>query len=235
MRRIVIKIGGHLIFSRNIETDRLKEIINVIEILHNENIDVKIIIGGGESARKYIEAAGIIGLNEFDKDFIGIMTTWINAFIIASALGEIAYKPIPRSIEEVLTAINFSDKILVCGGLIPGQSTMSVTAIIAEAVKADLIIDATDVEGVYTSDPKKDPNAKFLREVTTLQLKKILETQKSTAGEYKLIEDNAIKIVERSRIPLRIINGLKVENIIKAARGEDVGTLIMIKQDKNKR
>jgi uridylate kinase len=100
---------------------------------------------------------------------------------------------------------------------------------IAESIFADMLINATNVEGVYTSDPDKDPSSKKLDEISTRELLKILGGGKMVAGSYELFDLTAIKIVERSRITTRIINGKVSGNIEKAVRGEAIGTLVSSK------
>ncbi|MEM3713325.1 MAG: UMP kinase [Nitrososphaeria archaeon] len=228
MEKIVIRIGGHLIFSSDeINVVKLKEISDVLKKAYNEGKKVIVVVGGGDYARRYINAAGLLRASEFEKDYLAILITRVNAFLVILALGEIAHQHIPTNINEILSISSSTQKIIVCGGLIPGQSTMSVAALLAEAIKADMLINVTNVEGVYTFDPKRRPDAKFLKRVSTTELKEILSKQGINAGEYELIEQQAINIVERSKIPLRIINGNNVENIIDAIYGKDVGTLVI--------
>jgi len=115
----------------------------------------------------------------------------------------------------------------VVGGLQPAQSTTAVAALAAEAIGAEKLIIATDVEGVYTDDPKKKPDAKLLREVTLSRLEEILRGSSHAAGEYKLIDQLALKVLRRSGITALVIDGRRPENLEKALSGERVGTLII--------
>jgi len=227
MKKIVIRIGGHLLFSLNrINVDLINELSILIKKICDEGSIVRLVVGGGDYAREYIKAAEVIGASEFEKDYLAILITRANAFLLKLALKDYAYDYIPQTLDELLKLNNLTNKVIVCGGLIPAQSTMSVAAMLAEAIKADLIVDATDVEGVYTCDPKTHPNAKLLKKVSTQELKKILKEQRMKAGYYELVDQQAINIIERAKIPLRIVNGKHVENILKAVKNEDVGTLV---------
>jgi uridylate kinase len=122
-----------------------------------------------------------------------------------------------------------SEKIIVAGGMQPGQSTNAVAALIAESIGADILINATNIDGVYTSDPDTDPSAKKFDEISTGELLNLLGGGKMVAGSYDLFDITAIRIVERSRITTRIINGKVAGNIIRAVRGEAIGTLVLPK------
>ncbi len=113
------------------------------------------------------------------------------------------------------------------GGLQPGHSTNAVAAIAAETVKAEIFVNATDVDGVYTSDPTKDPTAKRLEEVTVAELTKILSGGAVRAGTYDLMDPVALKVIERSRIPTTIVDGRTPINVLKAIRREKIGTRIL--------
>jgi uridylate kinase len=114
------------------------------------------------------------------------------------------------------------------GGLQPGHSTNAVAAIAAETVKADLFVNATDVNGVYTSDPRKDPQAKHLDEVHVNKLMQMLADSEMIAGGYDLMDPIALRIVQRSRIPTIIVDGRDPANVTKALRGERTGTRILL-------
>jgi uridylate kinase len=227
-KKVVIRLGGHILFRQGIiDVDKVKEIADVIKSLNDKGAIIRMVVGGGGYARDYINAAEAIGASEFEKDYLAIMITRANAFLFVIALKDYAYKKIPQTLEEILSIDGLTDKIIVCGGLMPGQSTVSVATTIAEAIKADLIINVTNVDGVYTCDPRTHPEAKLLKKVTTNKLREILREQKVKAGYYELVDIHAISIIERSRIPLRIINGSDVNNIARAYMNEDIGTLVI--------
>ncbi|MCS7368291.1 MAG: UMP kinase [archaeon GBS-70-058] len=227
-KKVVIRLGGHVLFHQGIiDVNRVKEVANVVKNLHSKGAIIRIVVGGGNYARDYINVADALGASEFEKDYLAIIITRANAFLFTMALKDYAYPRIPQTLEEILNIDSLTDKIIVCGGLVPGQSTVSVAAIVAEAIKADFIINVTNVDGVYTCDPKVYSDAKLIKKVTTQRLKEILREQKVKAGYYELIDLHAINIIERSKIPLRIVNGNDVNNIIKAFMNEDVGTLVI--------
>jgi uridylate kinase len=113
------------------------------------------------------------------------------------------------------------------GGLTPGHSTNAVAAIAAETIVADLFINATDVDGVYTTDPSKDPKAKKLDEVTLERLNEILSKTDISAGEYDLMDPLALRIIQRSKIPTVILDGRAPSNVLKALQNERTGTRVV--------
>jgi uridylate kinase len=221
---IVIKLGGHLFFNENIEISLIKAYNKVFhEIAKKEKI--VIVVGGGGISRKYISVAREMGLNEALCDEIGIYISRMNAYFLTQIIGEIAYPNIAENLQQVRQYLT-QKNVVITGGFQPGQSTTAVAAIIAEALKAKKLIIATDVDGVYTKDPKKYPNAKLIKKITPEELSNIIEKEAQIAGEYKLFDKLSLIIIKRSKIDCIVINGKKIENIKKALRGKEVGTLI---------
>lgn len=222
---IVFKIGGHVIFNGDeLNINLLKVYSNIFRETYDGGRWV-IVVGGGKPARKYVESARKLGLNEGLCDEIGIKITRINAMILSSLLGELAYPVIPENLEQV-RAYSTSGRIVVMGGLQPGQSTIAVSALVAETINAEKLVIATDVDGIYTEDPKKNPDAKLLREISVNELTKKLIEYSHEAGEYKLADLQGLKIISRSHITTIYLNGRNPENLRKALKGEQVGTLL---------
>jgi len=223
--KVVIKIGGH-IFDSITDSQGIEAYSKLLRKLRSEGHRIVAIMGGGEEARRYIKAAKGLGGSDFACDLLGIDVCRLNARLLIISLGEDAYPEPPRTVEDLRKAID-GGKIVVVGGFQPGQSTNAVAALAAEAVGADLFVNATDVDGVYTSDPKKNPKAKKLDVVTTDKLLTLALKGKLEAGGYALFDPVAIRMVERSRIPTRIVDGRRLTNIELAVKGENVGTLVV--------
>jgi len=222
--RLVIKVGGYL-FPSELDTERIQRFTSVLKKLRSRGHSLIVVTGGGINARKYIEVARRLGGDETYCDEVGIRFTRLNALLLVAALGDDAYPDVPDDFEE-LRIFSQSGKVVVMGGLQPGQSTNAVAAVAAEAVGADMLINATDVDGVYTSDPKLNPNAKKLEEVSVRELLELVLKEAASAGGYKLFDPAAVKIIERSRIPSWILNAADPENIIRAVEGGRVGTRV---------
>lgn len=223
--KVTIKLGG-FIFPSNLESEVIQLYAAVIKKLSLQGHRLVIITGGGDNARKYIKVARDLGASECFCDILGIEITRLNARLLITALGENVYPETPDSI-TVLRKVFQNYKIVVAGGMYPAQSTNAVAALSAEAIGADLFINATSVDGVYTVDPKKDQSAKKLDVIKTEELMKIILSGRIDAGSYELFDPLAVKIVDRSGIPTRIINGQIPENIERVVNGEKLGTLIL--------
>jgi uridylate kinase len=224
--KIVIKIGGYA-FPLETDVNMISEYANLLKKLRKEGHDIVAVTGGGENARKYIESARKLGGTESFCDMIGIQVSRLNAYLLITKLNEDAYPSPPININELVEALT-AGKIVVLGGLQPGQSTNAVAAIAAEAIRAHMLINTTDVDGVYTADPKKDPKAKKIPVITVNELFDIVSRDKIFAGSYKLFDLSAVKIIERSKIPTWIVDGRNVKNVLKVVNGEKVGTQIII-------
>ena len=222
--RTVLKLGGFA-FSDTQHDSFIQQYVDLLKQLSAEH-HVTVIAGGGTIARSYINTARKMGVPESLCDQLGILVSRLNARLLADGLAEHAYPEIPTTVSE-LKHYFASGKIVAMGGLQPGHSTNAVAAIAAETVKAEIFVNATDVDGVYTSDPSKDQTARRLDEITTAQLAKILSGGELTAGTYDLMDPIALRIIERSRIPTIIIDGRTPTNVLKALRKEKTGTRIL--------
>ena len=227
MDKIVIKITGKLFTQGNEHV--IKELAATILSYAAKGNKVAIVTGGGSTARSYIEMGGSLGLNNSLLDLLGIESARLNALVLAALLGSYGYLPIPRSVDEFMMAWS-TDKIIVLGGLQPGQSTNAVAAAIADMVGASLLINATNVDGVYDKDPRVYSNARLLRTVTIEELEEILAEQESRPGRYELLDKVALDIIRRSKIKTVFINAFKIDQIKLVLSGrKDVGTWITFK------
>ena len=222
-KRIVIKLSGS-IFSQDTNHDSIKDYAQMFIDISN-NIQPIVIAGGGKIARHYIDLARNLGSDEANLDIIGIEVSRLNAKLLIAALGDQAYSQVPKNLEEVAIAVA-SGKIVIAGGLHPGQSTNATSALIAETSKASGFVNSTDVDGIYDSDPNVNPNARLFKEITVNECMEILRAERTVAGTYDLMDIIALKVIERSKIPTRVIRS-DVGNIRDAIDGKDIGTKII--------
>ena len=221
-RTVVVKISGkHINPYRSAVVAAYAE---TLRRLHEEGYRLAVVVGGGRVARDYIAAAGLVGVNRSLRDALGIEAARLNARLLAYALHPLAYPEPPRSIWEALEAAA-SGKVVVAGGFQPGQSTAGVAALLAEALEAELLVLATTVPGVYTADPRREPGAKLIPRLSYEELRRVLQ-QSVEPGHYELLDPLALSIVERSAIPVRIVDGNDPANVARAVHGEDVGSLV---------
>ena len=199
----VIKLSGH-VFDYPELIKRYIDVINNV-LSRNEKLRFVIVTGGGRNARYYVNIVRELSNNESLADLVGIQISRINAFTLLTGLLKYSYPKIPKNINEVLYAWYSGYRVIICGGFQPGQSTTTVALLVAECTGIRNVIDFANIDAVYTSDPRKDPNAKKLDMVRIRELIKILsKTSESRAGTYELVDLWALKIAERSRIKIYI-------------------------------
>ncbi len=222
--KVVLKLTGKLF--HDVSSELLIRHSQIIRERFSVGDKFVIVCGGGPIAREYIRISRRLRINEGWSDLLGIEVSRINALLMNTLLGDIAYKHVPRNVDEFLTAWS-SGKVVTLGGLQPGQSTNAVAMIVAELAGADLMINATDVDGVYDKDPKRYSDAKLLPKVTVEELRRIVRGN-ALAGSYELFDHLALTIAERSRIKLYFVNAFQPDNIIKILEGSDfVGTEVI--------
>src|SRR5213080_1060820 len=223
--KAVVKLGGAL-FKRDPDVDALRTTGKILSGFVGEVNQLVAVAGGGQNARVYIDAARKLGADESTCDLLGISVTRANAELLRLALGSVAVPKIPTMLSE-LTHYVSSGKVVVLGGLQPGQSTNAVAALAAEITHSDFLVNATDVEGVYTADPKKSPKAKMLRSVSVDKLLSWAMAGDVYAGKYELLDPVALKIMQRARIPTRFVSLEDPSNITSALRGRDFGMKLL--------
>jgi uridylate kinase len=223
IKRIVIKLSGS-IFSQDTNHDSIKNYAQLLIDISN-NVQPIVITGGGKIARHYIDLGRSLGSDEANLDIIGIEISRLNAKLLIAALGDQAYSQVPKNLEEVAIAVA-SGKIVIAGGLHPGQSTNATSALIAETSKASGFVNSTDVDGIYDSDPNVNPNARLFKEITVNECMEILRAERTVAGTYDLMDIIALKVIERSKIPTRVIRS-DVGSIRDAIEGKEIGTKII--------
>ena len=222
-KRIVIKLSGRIFGMDNVKV--LKEYAEFL-VKISKICQPIIVAGGGNIARHYISHARSSGADESTLDELGIEISRLNAKLLIYALKNKAYSHPPTTLQEVKHAVD-DGLIVVAGGLHPGQSTNGTAALIAEKIKAEQFLNATDVDGVYDMDPNKFKKAKKFKKIKLKDLKNILVHEDSVAGGYDLMDIVALKIIERSKIKTRILKA-SPKTIEQAIKGGNVGTEILL-------
>jgi uridylate kinase len=222
--KIAVKLGGFS-FPLELGVEEIKKYGGLFSELKRKGNQLIVVTGGGKNARKYIEAARNLGASEAVCDQIGILATRLNARLLITSMGDDAYPKVPETIEDLRLYFE-SGKVIVMGGLQPGHSTNAVTALAAESIGASVLVNLTNVDGVYTADPKKDPKAKKFDEISTDKLLSLISGEEVSAGSYELLDPVSVRIIERSHIPTWIVSGEDPENILKILKGKHVGTKI---------
>jgi len=222
---LVVKLGGSVL-APDFTNSRFSEFAKIILQL-NDKIDDKVFVvtGGGALARQYIGVAERLNASHAVRDLLGIGVSQLNAQLLIAAVGEQAYPEPPRNYEQALHAGTLAS-IIIMGGVVPGQTTDAVAAILSEYTNARCLIRVTTVDGVYTSDPRTNPDAKLLSRLTHDELVEVVMHQEITAGSNNVFDSMGAKILQRSKIPMTIVNGKEPSNILRAANGEQVGSRV---------
>ena len=220
--KISISLGGSLLTREGIP-ETYKRYADTLRELKKKDNTLIVVCGGGRPAREWIKIAKKLGADSYTQDRLGIHATHLNALLLIAALGPHAHPHIHRRGSEIKQHLN--NQILVGGGHLPGSSTDYRTVLFAEASQAELVINATDVDGVYDRNPKLNPDAVKLDHITHYWLEKIIkENAEQAPGEYGLFDLKAVKRAKKLKLPIIFINGTDPQEITRAIEGGHNGT-----------
>jgi len=223
--KVVISVGGSILVPSDIDTAYIKDFAKLANELSSKH-KIAIVTGGGRTARKYIAPAREFGASEIFCDMIGISATRLNARLLSAAIGDKANMEPPREFMTAMKAIDFG-KIVVMGGTHPGHSTDAVSALLAEYVGADLLINASDVDGIYDKDPEKHKDADRYDRIPIDKLVDMVKSYSAGAGKYELVDILAAKIIQRSKTKTIFVNGRDLKNLKNAIEGKNfTGTVV---------
>ncbi|MDO8625975.1 MAG: UMP kinase [Candidatus Magasanikbacteria bacterium] len=183
-----------------------------------------LVIGGGATCRQYQKAAGAaVPMTDRDLDWLGIKTTVLNAEFVKALFKDYAY-------EEV--AVNPTKKvkttrpIIIAAGWKPGCSTDKDAVLLAKTYGATEVINLSNVDYVYNSDPKKNKNAKKLTRLTWGELKKIVGT-KWQPGANVPFDPSAARLAQKLGLVVKFARGTDVKTISRILNGDStLGTVI---------
>ncbi len=215
LMNIAIALGGSVL-SKNIEN--LDKLVEQIRKVREECENLLVVVGAGE-LKKYIDACSENASNA-EKDSVGIRATRLSASVLKSYFDDV-FPTIPSCSEELRDAFSRSD-FVVMGGTEPGHSTDGVAAVGAELIDADMMIDVTDVNGVF----EKEGGVK-IDSMDFSRLKDVMEGLSCDPGTYSLIDRSAVDILERSDIKLVVVDGNRPGEIYKAVKGDHSGSVVM--------
>jgi len=222
--KVSISLGGSLL-TRSMDAESYRRYAAVVRRLWEAGHTVVVTCGGGRPARQYISIAKELDGSRELQDDLGILATHVNALLLIAALGNAADPHIHQRATEVKR--HLGDRILVGGGYKPGSSTDYRATLFADAINADIIINATDVPGVYDKNPKTNTDAKKLDTITYAELERIIKrTTRQVPGEYGLFDLKAVRLAARLSTPLVFVDGSDPEEIIRAVLGIHHGTTV---------
>ncbi len=223
--RVAINTGGSIIAPDQLDAAFLREMSDLL-VEVTRTYDLLVVVGGGRTARMYIEACRELGADENYLDRVGIDATRLNARLLISALQEKVHRDVPSTVDDALRASS-EHQIVVMGGTHPGHTTDTVSAMLAERSGARELLILTNVDGVYTTDPRKDPDAERLPRITTSQLVDIVSEGQYKAGSTAVVDPVAAGIIHRAGILTKVMDGRDLDQVSAALAGDDfVGTVV---------
>lgn len=218
MEKVVVSLGGSILVPEEDDARYLRDVANLFRDL-SARVKLFVVTGGGRVARYYIETGRALGLPERTLDEFGIAITRLNARLLAAALGPRANRePATSYAEAARLARRFA--IVLMAGTQPGHTTDRVSASLARFVRADRIVNATSVDGVYTADPKKNPAATLLERIQFDDLVALTGLGHSAAGPSVVFDPVAARVLARTRTPLNVVHGRDLKALRAAILGE---------------
>lgn len=219
--------GGSILAPNEPDIDLIREVAQTLRMLKSQKHEVLVVVGGGGPSRKYIKAARELKASSAYCDAVGIEVTRLNVRLLIAALGDLAEQEPIATFEEAIRAI-LRGKVPVMGGIKPGQTTGAVAAMLANTSKSELLVFFTDVDGIYTADPKLDPKAKKFDVMTVHQLMSLVGGQKIEPGMKAIIDPIGVRLIERGRIRTFVLGKREIKRLPHILNGaKHSGTVIV--------
>lgn len=210
-----------------INPELIAQYVDVLKKLKKQGHTLVVVVGGGELARELIGVAKKIGLKESEQDEIAISASRIFAQFFLKKLGKMVCSEIPASLKDVRNCLA-ERQMAVMGGLKPGMTTDSVAALVTKEIKADILVKATNQDGIFNKDPTKYPDAVKIDHLTIKELSNVFSETKHKAGIHQIIDPEAVKILRSCEAKIVVVKGFDPNNVLLAVEGKQVGTLIDI-------
>ena len=236
-KRIVLKLSGETLAPEKIPADkgasltfdaaRVDRAAAAIVKLHDLGVQVGVVMGGGNIWRGRFTDA----MNPVQADQMGMLATIINALAVQDAIlrqGRKATVFTPQEMtrfaehyraDRAVKCLEEGEIVLLAGGSgNPFFTTDTAASLRAAEIGADAVFKGTTVDGVYDSDPRKNPDAKLIKDISY---------QEAIDRGLKVMDTSAFQLCKEQRIPcIRVFNMDDLENIIRVAQGEDIGTVV---------
>ncbi|HUI38441.1 MAG TPA: UMP kinase, partial [Thermoplasmata archaeon] len=176
---VAISIGGSILTQGEGDAAYIERLAELLGRLGRE-MPLVITTGGGRTAREYIQLGRALGLTEVELDEIGIEVTRLHAHLLAARVGAPAPSHPPESVRAAVAALRAGSPVIL-GGTEPGHTTDGVASLLAVRLRAARVVNATDVDGVYERDPRRDPSARRLERIGWDRFRTMVEA--GTTGE----------------------------------------------------
>ncbi len=226
----VLSVGGSIVAPEYPDTDFVKKFVEMVKkfLEENKNDRLILVVGGGGPARIYQKAfRSVCEIAENDgtdaADWIGIMATRLNAQFVKACFGELCKEAV---VTDPTQANEFSGRVLVAAGWKPGFSTDNDAVLLAEKFDADTVVNLSNIEKVYTDDPRKNPDAKPLDEISWADFRKMVGDE-WVPGKNCPFDPIASKKAQELKLVVICAGGKNIENTKSILEGKSyVGTTI---------
>jgi uridylate kinase len=234
-RRVILKLSGETLAPSDAQTGkpaaycpaRIDRAAEAIIALSDMGVEVGVVMGGGNIWRGRFTS----DMNAVNADQMGMLATVMNALAVADAINRknrravvFTAQDMPRFCElyradKASAALDTGAIVLLAGGSgNPFFTTDTAAALRAAELRADAVFKGTTVEGLYDSDPRKNPDAKLIRDMSY---------EEALARGIKVMDAAAFQICLEQKVPeIRIFSMDDLENILKVARGEEIGSKV---------
>ena len=235
-KRIILKLSGETLAPETVSRDNASQSFDAVRVdraakaivaLADLGVQVGVVMGGGNIWRGRFTAE----MNPVLADQMGMLATIINALAVQDAIIRLGHGATVFTAQEMtrfadlyradraIAAMERGDIVLLSGGTgNPFFTTDTGAALRAAELRADAVFKGTTVDGVYDSDPRKNPDAKLIRDITY---------QETIERGLKVMDTSAFQLCLDQKIPcIRIFNMDDLDNILRVALGEDIGTVV---------
>ncbi len=222
---VVVSVGGSLIVPDAIDTSFLTQFHNLISSKTRMGRSFFIIAGGGRLARRYQEAAHEVrgDLDREDLDWMGIHSTRLNAHLLRTIFHEDAQA---RIVKNPTRRLSTKNSVVIGAGWKPGWSTDYCAVMAAKNLGAKKLVNLSNIDYVYTADPRKDPTATKIEKISWSEFRKLIPKEWDP-GLSSPFDPVAAKEAEALGIEVAIINGTKLGEFEKYLNHEPfTGTVI---------
>ena len=222
---VVVSVGGSLIVPDQIDTEFLTKFRELILRKVKEGMNFYIVTGGGKLARRYQDAAKAAHaeLTNEDADWIGIHSTRLNAHLFRTIFAKNARD---RIVKDPTKSLNARNPIIIGSGWKPGWSTDYCSVLAAKKIGAKKMVNLSNIDYVYDSDPRKNPAAKKFEKMTWSEMRAILPKEWDP-GLSAPFDPIAAKEAEADGLEVAIMNGMRLDEFEKYLDGKEfIGTTV---------
>lgn len=214
----VISLGGSMVVPDLPDPVFVKAFVGMIAERAKKGRRFIIVVGGGKTCRNYQNAlAEVRPVSDTENDWMGIYTTHFNAEFMRLAFGKLAHKEVVAKYGKKIT---FKTPVLIGAGELPGHSTDFDAVLLAKMFKAKNVVNISNIDFVYTADPRKNPDARPLPKLSWNEYLALLP-KKWTPGFSSPFDVKASAIAKKTKLTVSIVNGNSLTEIAKALDGNE--------------